>query len=229
MDKPLFSIIIPYQRWGKDLARCIHNIHKQSYTHYEIIEVPDMVCRGFPATKRNWAIAQAQGDYLAFIDSDAYPREDWLLNSLIWLNRGYVGVCGPGVLPPDSSLLEQATDLVYKSLPFSYRVTPKPKRIVTDYPTFNLIVKRTNIQFKPYLTGEDTLYCQELSKLGQILYTPDVIVYHSRRPLFKPYWEQISTYGLHRGHLIRLAVLGWLSTWWVYGVNFMKGLIKRKI
>ena len=226
---PLVSIIIPYKQRDKLVERCLYHILHQTYKDYEVIEVSDNEFLGFPADKRNWAISRARGDYLAYIDSDAYPSSDWLLNALFWLNKGYIGVCGAGVLPYDAPLLEQAADLVYKLLPFSYRVTPKKQRIVTDYPTFNLIVKKTDIKFKPYLTGEDTLYCKELSQRGQILYTPDVWVYHNRRPLFKPFWKQISTYGKHRGHLITLALLGWLSTWIVYPFNFIKGFLRKKI
>ncbi len=134
-----------------------------------------------------------------------------------------IGVCGPGILPADSSILEQTADLVLKCLPYSYRVTPKKQRIVKEFPTFNLIVKKTDLLFEPYLTGEDSLYCRKFSEKGKILYTPDVIVYHNRRPLFRPFWKQIATFGWHRGRLIGLAFLGWLSVLFVYGRNFICG------
>jgi glycosyltransferase involved in cell wall biosynthesis len=225
----MFSIIIPYKTKDSFVERCLKCISYQTYKDYEVIEVPDLICDGYPSEKRNWAIKRAKGDYLAFIDSDAYPPEDWLDNALMILRLGYIGVCGPGVLPYDASLLEQATDLVYKCLPFSYRVTPKAHRIVTDFPTFNLVVKKTDLQFQPYLTGEDTLYCKELSERGKILYTPILTVYHYRRPLFRPYWKQISIYGFHRGHLIRLAVAGLATTVVIYATNFIKGFLRRKI
>ena len=224
-----FSIILPYKTKDIYVERCLKWISYQTYKNYEVIEIPDTICDGYPSEKRNWAILRATGDYLAFIDSDAYPSADWLSNALKWLNKGYIGVCGAGILPADAPLLEQAADLVLKWLPYSYRVTPKKARIVKEFPTFNLIVKKTDLLFEPYLTGEDSLYCRQLSERGQILYTPDLIVYHNRRPLFKPFWKQIKTYGLHRGHLIRLALLGWISTLFVYGYNFIKGLLRRKV
>ena len=225
----MVSVIIPCKEIDKYTERCLNALKTQTYKDYEIFVVDDQKCQGFPADKRNWAILRATGDFLAFIDSDSYPTPSWLENALKWLEKGYIGVCGAGILPPDAPLLEQAADLVLKFLPFSYRVTPKKQRIVTDYPTFNLIVKKTNIKFQHYLTGEDTLYCGELSKLGKILYTPDVWVYHNRRPLFRPFWKQISTYGRHRGHLIKLALLGFLTTIVVYFYNFIKGFLRKKI
>jgi hypothetical protein len=143
-----------------------------------------------------------------------------------------VAVCGAGILPPDASLREKATDLVLRLLPYAYRVIPRKQRVVAEYPTFNLVVKKEFIPkggFKHYLTGEDSLFCRELTKSGVIIYNPEIVVYHNRRPLFVPFIRQISTYGLHRGHLIGLAILGWLSVWLFYPANFVKGLLKRRL
>ena len=225
--KDSFTIIIPCKKIDKDTTKCIDECMKQRVTK-EIIVVTDQDCPGFPSLKRNWAMKKATGEYLAFIDSDAYPTQFWLENALYFLKKGYTAVCGAGILPPNSSILEQAADLVFKILPYSYRVTPEEQRVVAEFPTFNLIVRRDKAPiFKEYLTGEDTLFCREME--GDILYGPDVSVYHERRPLFKPYWKQIGTYGTHRGHLIRLALLGVISTFFVYGINFIKGFFKKKI
>ena len=225
ITEDLVSIIIPCVNIDDNTRRCLVYCDNLP-NNKEIILVTDLVCPGLPATKRNWAMGRAKGSILAFIDSDAYPAHDWLSNGLIHLSAGFAGVCGPGICPPDAPLLEQATDLVLKCLPYGYRVTPRKQRVVAEFPTFNLIVKKDKApQFKNYLTGEDSLFCRELQ--GLILYDPKILVYHHRRPLFKPYWKQISTYGWHRGHLIRLALLGWLSTWIVYGKNFIKGLTRR--
>lgn len=226
--KDLVSIIIPCKEMDSYTQRCLNFCEQVDYPNKEIMVVPDYLCPGFPATKRNWAMQRAKGTIFAFIDSDAYPSKDWLKNATDYLKLPKIAaVCGPGVLPPDAPLLEQATDLVYRWLPYSYRVTPKKQRLVKEFPTFNLIVKKAYApQFKNYLTGEDSLFCRELS--GRILYDPSILVYHNRRPLFRPYWRQVGTYGFNRGQLIRLALLGWLSTWVVYPANFVRGLLKRR-
>jgi hypothetical protein len=169
---------------------------------------------------------RAKGEILAFIDSDAYPSYDWLTNALVYLPL-CAGVCGPGVLPPDAPLLEQAADLTYRLMPYAYRVTPQKQRIVAEFPTFNLIVWKDKApKFKSYLTGEDSLFCRELK--GSILYDPSILVYHNRRPLFKSFAKQVSTYGYHRGILIGLAFMGILITAYCYTTNFIYGLFKRK-
>ncbi len=223
---PLFSIIIPCKKVNGDVLKCVWECENLPQNK-EIFVVTDNTCPGYPAEKRNWAMERAKGDFLAFLDSDSYPSRDWFTNSLIHFEAGFAGVCGPGIIPAGSSILEHASDWVYRLMPYSYRVVPKRQRIVSEFPTFNLVVKRELApRFKDYLTGEDSLFCRELK--GLILYDPKVVVYHKRRKMFKPFWKQVRTYGLHRGHLIRLALSGWITTVIVYGYNFMKGLFRGK-
>ncbi len=216
----LVSIIIPCREIDDNAKRCISHCFNLK-NKIEIMPVPDMVCPGLPATKRNFAMYYAKGDILAFIDSDAYPSVDWLDKALPHLNE-FSAVCGPGILPIGATFFQYIVDLIYRCFPYSYRVVPKHKRIVKEFPTFNLIVRKDKaLKFKSYLTGEDSLFCRELD--GHILYDPQVLVYHSRRPLFKPYWKQVSTYGWHRGYLVGLAFYGWFSTFFIYGGNFLCG------
>jgi len=221
------SIIIPYKDMNDMVNRCISSCFRLENTA-EIIPIPDEVCSGFPSKKRNLGLSLASGAYIAFIDSDAYPSHDWLSKGIYRLNTtDCVAVCGPGVLPPDSTFLEKCADNVLRILPYSYRVIPKKMRSVAEFPTFNLIIKAEyakKVKFRNYLTGEDSLYCRELTKYGRIIYDPEVKVYHYRRPLFRKFWKQIATYGKHRGYLIGLTLCGLLSTMFVYGTNFIKGI-----
>lgn len=224
-----FSVIIVCKTIDADARKCFERCFDQT-VEPEIFIVDDEVCSGLPATKRNWAMERASGEYLAFIDADAYPPRDWLKNALFLLlaTENISAVCGAGILPPNSPPLEVATDWVLRHLPYSHRVVRKPSRMVAEFPTFNLIVRRKDaVPFENYLTGEDSLFCRSLK--GGVFYHPDVFVYHRRRPLFRPFWKQTGTYGLHRGHLIRLALLGWLSVPFVYGVNFVKGFLKKRV
>jgi GT2 family glycosyltransferase len=53
--------------------------------------------------------------------------------------------------------------------------------------------------------GEDTKLCLDITKkLGKkIIYDPQVLVYHHRRPLFTPHLKQIASYALHRGYFVK--------------------------
>lgn len=192
----------------------------------EVLVIPDSVIPGYPAIKRNWAMSQAKGDIFAFIDSDAFPSDNWLEKALLWL-QVYPAVCGPGVLPPDAPHEERIADIVYQMLPYAYRVVPMRQRIIAEYPTFNLIVRReVATDFENYLTGEDSLFCRKIKE--GIFYHPDILVYHNRRPIFRRLWKQIGTYGTHRGNFIKLALLAWVSSVFVYAKNFVIGFCKRR-
>ena len=164
-----------------------------------------------PSHKRDIGIKHAQGEIIAFIDSDAYPPRGWLKEAKKLLDRYdfLPGVCGPGIIPPKTPLLQKAADSIFKMMPFSYRITQKQGRWVDDFPSFNLILRKMDIEAVggfscEYLTGEDTLICQKITARDRhILYMPELFVYHSRRPLFVPFLKQIATYGIHRGYFFK--------------------------
>ena len=218
------SIIIPCRTVGEAFV-CSEKCHQVDYNGLEVIVLPDnfaYLCKDnhkviptgkvLPSHKRDIGIKEATGEIIAFIDADAYPTKSWLKNAVWHLrnDKTIAGICGPGTLPPDSTMKQKAADFVLKLLPFNYRVQPKKARYVEDYPTFNLILWKKDILKAggfncDYLTGEDTLLCKRITKdLGKrILYAPDVEVYHERREVFKPFFKQIGTYGRHRGYFFK--------------------------
>ena len=135
----------------------------------------------------------------------------------IFLNRSSLAaVCGPGVTPPHDPLLAQVSGWMWASFLGSggagrYRCWPQKKQTVDDFPTFNLLVKKSdflkvggfNANFWP---GEDTKLCHDLVyRLGKkIIYDPKILVYHHRRKIFKDHLKQIGRYGLHRGFFVKI-------------------------
>jgi GT2 family glycosyltransferase len=81
---------------------------------------------------------------------------------------------------------------------------------VDDFPTCNLLVRREVLKQvggfdTTFWPGEDTKLCLEITqRLGmKIIYAPDVIVYHHRRPLFGGHLKQVRSYALHRGYFVK--------------------------
>ena len=69
-----------------------------------------------PAEKRDIGAKSARGNFLAFIDDDAYPAPEWLTSAVAIFEDDRVGaVGGPAVTPNSDSLLLQASGAVYQS------------------------------------------------------------------------------------------------------------------
>ncbi|UCD56385.1 MAG: glycosyltransferase [Candidatus Hydrogenedentota bacterium] len=167
-----------------------------------------------PAEKRDLGIQKAAGEICAFIDDDAYPRPDWLRSALRFFDDPQVGgVGGPGITPPEDGLLEQASGTVYASPLGSgqtlHRFVQRKPREVDDFPAFNLLVRTEVLKemggfSTTFYGGEDTKLCLEIVKSGKkILYRPEVVVFHHRRPLFFNHLKQIANVGLHRGYFAK--------------------------
>lgn len=182
----------------------------------EVRVIPTYPATG-PADKRDIGAREAKGEILAFIDDDAYPWKDWLKNAVGYFEDSEVAaVCGPGVTPPGDSVLQRAGGWVSASLlgggpEASYRFFPRERREVDDYPSMNFLTRRSDFEAvggfdSHFWPGEDTKLCLDLTKkLGKkIIYAPEVLVYHHRRPLFIPHLKQNGRYGLHRGHFARI-------------------------
>lgn len=214
----IFSIIIPVRIETNYLKETLQHISRQTLTDYEILVITDKISKtSNPAQKRNLGAKMAKGKYLAFLDDDSYPDRNWLKNALVRLKPSEIaGVCGPCLTPPSDDAYQQASGLVWSSLLGSggagaYRNQISVSRLVDDFPSVNLIVKKKyfnqvggfNTRHWP---GEDTILCLDLVyKLNKkILYHPSILVYHHRRRVIIPHLKQITRYALHRGNFARI-------------------------
>ena len=218
-SKPFFSIIIPVRTETDYLRQTVKKLNRQSFKSYELIVITDKISgTANPAQKRNLGAKMSQGKYLAFLDDDSYPHPDWLKNvhQQILLQPTISAFCGPCLTPPDDDIYRQASGLVWSSYLGSggagtYRNQVSTPRYVDDFPSVNLIVKRSDfIKIHGFNTnhwpGEDTILCLDIvTKLhNQIYYHPSVIVYHHRRQVIIPHLQQITRYALHRGNFARI-------------------------
>ena len=101
--KLLISIIIPYYKKKKFILQTLKSVIKQTFKNFEVIIIYDdsdlsdyyfiknfikgkkriKIYRPYPfqigvSKARNFGIKKSKGNYLAFIDSDAYPNPNWL-------------------------------------------------------------------------------------------------------------------------------------------------------
>ena len=227
-DNLKVSIVIICKTPNEYLMECLEKCLQLNYEDFEILVLSDapfkydhekvkITITGNlnPAKKRNLAISLAGGEIIAFIDDDAYPVKDWLKNAVKFFEDPKIAaVCGPAVTAPADNIRQKISGLVYESFlttgSYTYRYLPMRERFVDDYPSCNFIVRKSVLEaisgFKEnFWPGEDTLLCLDIVKdlKMKILYTPSVLVYHHRRPIFKGHLRQIANYALHRGYFVK--------------------------
>ena len=227
-EEPSVSIIIAFQKPGVYLQECLAAIKRLNYQNYEVILLPDeqmeeegegitIIPTGpvGPPLKRDIGAKKAKGEIIAFIDDDAYPRKDWLINAVKNFGDDMVAaVGGPASTAPSDNFRQKAGGDVLSGWMVGgvhlYRMLPRARREVDDYPTCNLLVRKSTFEDvggfdSPYWPGEDTVLCWKLTHQAKkkIIYDPNVQVYHHRRPLFQKHWRQIGNYGLHRGYFVK--------------------------
>jgi hypothetical protein len=170
-----------------------------------------------PAEKRDAALRAVAHEICAFLDDDAYPRDDWLLRGLAHFgpNSTVTAVGGPGVTPPGSTWRERASGAFYESPFGSGRLRFRFRSIgeiheVDDLPAFNLFIRTDALRAvsgwqSKFYGGEDTMTCLRLVRAGyRLIYDPDVVVYHHRRPIFASHLRQVGNVGRHRGYFARV-------------------------
>lgn len=221
------SIIIPVKEVNDYIRQAMEHYASLDYENFEILIFPDyasseefpntrIIPSGEvgPADKRDMALQYAEGQIFAFIDDDAYPRADWLKNAVKYFEHADVGaVGGPAVTAPEDDIWQQASGKVYESFLCSggyvYRYLPREEREADDLPSVNLIVRRDVFEKvggydSNYYPGEDTKLCLDIVESGmKIIYSPDVLVYHHRRRVFKQHLRQATNYAKHRGYFAK--------------------------
>lgn len=220
------SVVIPLKSDNAYIHETLAYLRGIDFHDYEILVLPDEPCSWGdsvcviptgavgPAAKRDAALEYAQGEIVAFLDDDTFPARDWLKNAVKYFTDERVAaIGGPAVTPVLDSVRQQASGAVYTSLlgggNYAYRYVPKQAKEVDDYPTCNLLVRRSVLRLlggfdTAFWPGEDTKLCLDIIKLGmKILYAPDVVVYHHRRPLFAGHLNQVRNYAMHRGYFVK--------------------------
>ena len=120
MEAPLVSIIVPVYKAEKWLHRCVDSILAQTMTDFELLLIDDgspdksgEICDEYASKDdrikvihqenkgsvgaRNAGLATAKGEYLAFVDSDDYVREDMLRKMVDVAERDNLDIVWCGV------------------------------------------------------------------------------------------------------------------------------------
>lgn len=231
MNNQKVAIVIPFQQWDEWLKQCLEHCARQQYRNFECwliadVQAPDnwqdfLQKLSFPngvtirvsgavnpARKRNIAMRESTAEIFAFVDADAYPEENWLATAVNFLQGDVCAVGGPNLTPLDDPLLRRVPGCIMQSVfgygPAYIRHRPVTRRFVNELPTCNLVAqKKSGLFFRETLdTSEDMTFCADILRFGgKILYDPQVIVYHHRRCLFRPFFWQFYSYGRDKARI----------------------------
>jgi len=255
---PSVSVIVCSYNGGKTLAACLDSLGKLNYPDYEVILVDDgstddtaYIAAQFPSVRyihqtnhglshaRNTGAAAAQGDVLAYTDSDCMPDVDWLYYLIGTLVSGdYAGVGGPNVSPPSQTSV-QACVAAAPGGPSHVLLTDT---IAEHIPGCNMAFYRWAFEniggFDPEYrkAGDDVDFCWRLQQAGSVIaFSPTAIVWHHRRFTLRAFLKQQDGYGeaeslLRFKHLIFFGPTG-TAKWrgQIYGTPRFSWFLNRPI
>ncbi|MDP2277377.1 MAG: glycosyltransferase family 2 protein, partial [Nitrospirota bacterium] len=158
---------------------------------------------------RNLAFKHASGDIIAFTDADCIVDKNWIRNSLRYFEDTKVAcVGGPNLTPPDEEDFGKAVGFVFNQKLFAagsiHARELKEIKEVRSIPGCNAVYRKGALEKvmpidESLLTCDDTELNQRLIDKGyKLLYTPDVFVWHYRRPNPKRLFKQMYRYAIGR-------------------------------
>ncbi|CAB5110057.1 hypothetical protein D3OALGA1CA_4487 [Olavius algarvensis associated proteobacterium Delta 3] len=207
--EPTVSIIVPVYNRADDLDVCLTSLLALDYppAKLEIIVVDDAsrdhtasVARRYPvrlvvmpqnvgqSAARNEAVRHANGELLAFIDSDCIADSGWLRELLPYFHDPRVVLVGGKVDAWDGGSLLDEYEKTNSALDMGPKVRVGASPISDVYvPTCNMLVRKTAYRAVQGLDadlhlGEDVDFCWKLKSHGyRCVYTPTGRVLHKHR------------------------------------------------
>lgn len=219
-----FSIVIPTYNRPRQLAACLSSLQTLDYPRdrFEVVIVDDgsqvdlssVVTSGTgdltvrllrqenagPGAARNYGVAHANGDYIAFTDDDCMPKPNWLTSIAAHLERSPGALVGGHTLNaltenPYSSASQQLIDYLYayfhnkdKAIRFfTSNNMGVAKQTFLDVGGFNADLR---------IASEDRELCDRwLQHSYPMIYAPEVNIVHAHDLSLKSFWKQHFSYG----------------------------------
>lgn len=254
MNESKISVIIPVLNQEKKIEQCLEAVFAQSLQPYEVIVVDGHSTDGtvekaqrFPVkifyqeygaagAARQIGVEKAEGEYLAFIDSDCIPDKNWLKTLTSEFEDDIVAV-GGGMKNIGTGLWNNSINLSLSNFLGNANQLQaaifREKRLVKELGLFNSIYRKKYILevggFNIHLAGADeTELNKRISKKGKLLYTPDTVVLHDHGRGLREFAQNMYRYGTWRRQsrvldlpaipplLAPLLLLSLIFTRWVF-------------
>ncbi len=228
-EAPKFAIIVPLVELNQHVQNCVEHIQGMLEENWELIILPDSASKApwsdkritiwptgrvSPGAKRDIGVQNTRGEFVIFLDDDSFPQSNYLtvLGSL-FQDPNIHAIGGPGVDPAGCGFFEKVSGAVYSTEAWGgiaeRYISKQSNKQFDDWPSVNFGIRRTLFEAiggfdTDYWPGEDTVLCQKIKLAGyKIIYCPDLVVSHHRRPTVLKHIKQCGAYGLHRGFFAR--------------------------
>ena len=200
-----FTLVIPVAP-ERD-AEIIESIKKLDYPKSDFHVV---IVRGRnPSENRNKGVSKARGEIIVFLDDDAVLEKDYLKNAEEFFEKhkeiDIVG--GPQLTPDDDTGFAKISGYALSSEFGAFKVSnrySKNKECLnvdeTAVTSANLLCRKEvmeKIRFDPRLfPGEDPKFIEDAKEQRfKVAYSPNIILYHRRRPTISGMAKQFFNYG----------------------------------
>lgn len=225
MEKSI-SVVIPVHNAEHSLKECLDSLFKSSYENFEVIIVNDFstdesikIAKEYPckitnlseqrgpAFARDRGIILAEGEIVAFLDSDCIVPKDWLNKINTKLTHDIVGIGGKYNLPKNINFISSLF-MTYWDLKNIFYI--KPRSLISlsggncAFWKAALMQKRKKkelVYCNRGVGGDDTIMCCELREFGKLIYDPDLFIEHNKRCTLLGILKETSVLG-YRGAIV---------------------------
>jgi len=213
MKNYLFNIIIPSIEIDRYIDNCLEKLEKQKYKNFFVSLILDkkaklkkkykykinlIISKKINMSyKRNVAAKKYKSDYLAFLDSDAYPNIKWLENANLLYNINPNEVLGgPNIHFPNENASEMLSYYCKRSFfvngHLAYRKYLSKDKYINDFlESCNFFISRKKFlkiggMNKHIYIGEDQNFFKKLREktVTNIFFTKKLYVFHKDRNIF---------------------------------------------
>ncbi len=254
---PFFSLIVPVYNRPDEVSELLESLAKQTLRDFEFILVEDgsslksdKILESYkdsfpinyidrenqgPSLARNTGMAEANGDYLLFVDSDCILPPDWMEKIFESLQNNPVDCFGgPDRAADKFNDVQKAISFAMTSFITTGGIRGGAKQMDKFHPrSYNMGISRElyqemggfpNTRMHP---GEDMVFSIELMKRSyKTALFNDCFLYHKRRSSLKQFFRQVYRFGYTRYIISKVypdtkKIIFWFPSMFLFGSIFL--------
>ena len=214
---PRVSVVVCSFNGARTIRDCLDGLSKLEYPNYEVIVVDDgsidstgaiaaqYKCRVIRtenrglSSARNTGLKEATGEFIAYIDDDAWPDPHWLKYLIeTFESTEHAGVGGPNLPPPHDGPIAECV----ANAPGGPAHVLLSDQVAEHIPGCNMAFRKSQLEAiggfdtQFWTAGDDVDVCWRMQERGCTLgFHPAAMVWHHRRNSIRAYWRQQQGYG----------------------------------